>query len=226
MPPPSAGAICFAGNPLNRSANRKPPAFCARALHSAGARFCVIVQNKLICTSGQPATICWFDLSTIRIRFKALQDCTVKDTNESLDEKGLVMLLGEEDNCWHFAADCSEVLTGEPNSYLNASEELLSGREIVAKSGVGTTPVMGTCAIAGQALALAKWHSANRLCSFTGRRTIPIEAGAKRTTIKVDPNNKKERCARHYPRTDPVSIMLVVSPCGTKALLGRGHKYR
>lgn len=63
----------------------------------------------------------------------------------------------------------------------------------------------------GTARALLEWHSKNQFCANCGTRSEVVEAGWKR----VCPS-----CAReHFPRVDPVCIMLPV--LGDRCLLGR-----
>lgn len=70
-------------------------------------------------------------------------------------------------------------------------------------------------AAAGQAVALAGWHSSARYCGRCGSRTRAEGGGSKRVCVSD---------ARHvvFPRTDPVMIAVVESPCGAYALVGRG----
>ena len=73
---------------------------------------------------------------------------------------------------------------------------------------------------AGHAVAISQWHRMHPYCARCGGVTEPILAGAKRQCVN-DPSH------RHYPRTDPVIISLVVSPGkGDKALLGRSKGLR
>jgi NADH pyrophosphatase NudC (nudix superfamily) len=56
---------------------------------------------------------------------------------------------------------------------------------------------------AGRALALVQWHQNHQFCAKCGNATASIQDGAKRQCL-VNPLHK------HYPRTDPVVITLVV----------------
>jgi NAD+ diphosphatase len=70
-------------------------------------------------------------------------------------------------------------------------------------------------AILAQAAALMAWHSNHRYCGKCGAETAPKAGGAKRIC---------EGCqAEHFPRTDPVAIMLTVR--GDKCLLARGAHF-
>jgi NAD+ diphosphatase len=63
---------------------------------------------------------------------------------------------------------------------------------------------------------LFEWHRRHGFCSVCGARTKIVEAGWKRQC---------EDCgAEHFPRVDPVAIMLVVR--GDKCLLGRQKAWR
>lgn len=66
-----------------------------------------------------------------------------------------------------------------------------------------------------EAKAMLHWHARHRFCSNCGSATDMVEAGWKRAcpVCKVE----------HFPRTDPVVIMLTVS--GNKGLLGRSGRF-
>ncbi|KAG7671744.1 hypothetical protein Ndes2526B_g07358 [Nannochloris sp. 'desiccata'] len=58
-------------------------------------------------------------------------------------------------------------------------------------------------AYAGRAVALAQWHQNHQFCSKCGSGTTSIFGGAKRQCLQ-------NPLHRHYPRTDPVIITLVI----------------
>jgi NAD+ diphosphatase len=66
-----------------------------------------------------------------------------------------------------------------------------------------------------EAKALIGWHARHRFCPNCGMPTKAVEAGWRRDC----PSCK----AQHFPRTDPVVIMLVVS--GELAVLGRSRRF-
>ncbi|KAK9805210.1 hypothetical protein WJX72_006176 [[Myrmecia] bisecta] len=74
-------------------------------------------------------------------------------------------------------------------------------------------------AVAGHAVSITQWHKNHVFCGKCGEPTQPIEAGGKRQCVK-------DHTHREYPRTDPVVIMMVESPDGSQALLGRSKKVR
>jgi NAD+ diphosphatase len=72
----------------------------------------------------------------------------------------------------------------------------------------------GEAAILAEARSLVDWHARHRFCAQCGAPTGVVAAG----WVRRCPECK----ASHYPRSDPVTIMLVVN--GERALLGRGKR--
>lgn len=71
-------------------------------------------------------------------------------------------------------------------------------------------------AAVSRALALAKWAREMRFCPICARPLAWDGAGASRTCDNAPPH-------RHFPRTDPATIMLVTD--GARALLGRQREW-
>jgi NAD+ diphosphatase len=98
--------------------------------------------------------------------------------------------------------------------------EKLVGREDVAVSELrgmamqGVVPPDQLSAIA-QAKSMVSWHQRHGFCANCGAKSAMAEGGWKR----VCPSCKTE----HFPRTDPVVIMLVEK--GDKCLLGRQKQF-
>lgn len=70
-------------------------------------------------------------------------------------------------------------------------------------------------AIWGATRSLLAWHSRHRFCSVCGRPSIPAKAGWARVCTGCG--------SEHFPRVDPVVIMLVVH--GDSVLLGRQPRF-
>jgi NAD+ diphosphatase len=97
---------------------------------------------------------------------------------------------------------------------LTASEEfLLTDLRSIAVKGLVSSEHLPPLA---QAKALLGWHARHRFCSQCGSRTDPVEAGWRRDCPSCR--------AQHFPRTDPVVIMLPVS-CGA-CVLGRSYRFQ
>ena len=100
-----------------------------------------------------------------------------------------------------------------------AVEKLLTGQEaaVTELRGMamqGVVPPEQLSAIA-MAKSMVTWHQRHGFCANCGTRTAMKEGGWKREC----PSCKAE----HFPRTDPVVIMLVTS--GDKCLLGRQKQF-
>ena len=68
-------------------------------------------------------------------------------------------------------------------------------------------------ALAGRAKSLLEWHASHTFCAKCGKQSFPQRGGTSR---------KCPSCGTdHFPRVNPVTIMLVVN--GDQCLLGRGH---
>jgi NAD+ diphosphatase len=66
-----------------------------------------------------------------------------------------------------------------------------------------------------EAKALLHWHARHRFCSNCGMPSRPIDGGWRRDCPACG--------AQHFPRTDPVAIMLAVA--GERCLLGRQSRF-
>jgi NAD+ diphosphatase len=66
-----------------------------------------------------------------------------------------------------------------------------------------------------EAKAMLAWHARHRFCANCGAPTHPVEGGWKRECPACK--------AEHFPRTDPVVIMLAVE--GERCLLGRSARF-
>jgi NAD+ diphosphatase len=64
--------------------------------------------------------------------------------------------------------------------------------------------------------ALLSWHARHRFCPNCGSPTQAVEAGWRRDCPACK--------AQHFPRTDPVAIMLPVA--GDRCVLGRSHRFQ
>ncbi|MGE0231406.1 MAG: NAD(+) diphosphatase [Flavobacteriaceae bacterium] len=66
-----------------------------------------------------------------------------------------------------------------------------------------------------QGRSMLHWHATHRYCSRCGHESVPVQGGYRRDCGHCG--------AQHFPRTDPVSIMLIVN--GDNCLLGRSGRF-
>ena len=120
-----------------------------------------------------------------------------------IDAGATLIFLGMGDGCAHFAidatgADIAPDIDTEP---------------IDVRALAPTIPT-GEAAILAEARSLIDWHARHRFCAQCGSPTRMASAG----WVRRCPDCR----ASHFPRTDPVVIMLAVR--GDRALLGRNRR--
>ena len=121
------------------------------------------------------------------------------------------VFLGVADGRAHFALDISGV----------ASPLIDFGWEGAAtfpdlRATVGLLPP-GDGGIAAQARHIVDWHSRHGFCPGCGERTRPKDGGWARLCTACS--------SEHFPRTDPVVIMLVVDKASGRCLLGHESRF-
>jgi NAD+ diphosphatase len=113
------------------------------------------------------------------------------------------VLLGLADGSARFALDATDAPPAAGN-----------GAEPADMRGLAAVMAAGEAAILGEARAIIDWHARHKFCAVCG------------TPTRVDSAGWCRRCpsckAQHFPRTDPVVIMLPVR--GERCLLGRNAR--
>ena len=102
-----------------------------------------------------------------------------------------------------------------------AAAEALKAREDLVVTDLRSIAVRGLVASEhlpplAEAKALVGWHARHRFCSNCGGGTDLVEGGWRRDCPSCH--------AQHFPRTDPVVIMLPVA--GERCVLGRSHRFQ
>jgi NAD+ diphosphatase len=122
---------------------------------------------------------------------------------DQIDTGASLIFLGLGDGRAHFAIDATGAKVAP-----DVDTELVDVRVLAP------TIAQGEAAILAEARSLLDWHARHRFCAQCGSPTTMASAGWKR------------RCpacrAEHFPRTDPVVIMLAIR--GERALLGRNRR--
>jgi len=113
-------------------------------------------------------------------------------------------LLGLRDHVTHFAVDVSK-----GDEYLTEGGE----RRYVDVRTAGMLLAAADAGIAAQARAQVDWHARHGFCSVCGEPTEALRGGQQRTCGSCG--------ADHFPRTDPVIIVVVTD--GDRCLLGQSH---
>lgn len=118
--------------------------------------------------------------------------------------EGPRFLLGLRDGLAHFAVDVPE----DANDLTHGDE-----RRFVDVRTAATLLSAEDAGIAAQARAQVDWHARHGFCSVCGSPTEAVRGGQQR--------NCGSCSAAHFPRTDPVVIVVVTD--GDRCLLGQSH---
>ena len=125
-------------------------------------------------------------------------------------ENSIIIFLGLLDDIAFFAIDLSKI--NDPENQVNLIN-MGSFEDLMALS---SQPIeSGELAMLGQAKAIFEWHNSHTYCSRCGEKSNIVEGGYKRVC-----NHCK---AEHFPRTDPVVIMLATY--NDQAFLGRQKRF-
>ena len=125
-------------------------------------------------------------------------------------ENSIIIFLGLLDDIAFFAIDLSKI--NDPENQVNL-KDMGSFEDLMALS---SQPIeSGELAMLGQAKAIFEWHNSHTYCSRCGEKSNIVEGGYKRVC-----NHCK---AEHFPRTDPVVIMLATY--NDQAFLGRQKRF-
>lgn len=195
--------VVFGGSGLDRAAElRSDPAAVERLLRGPGARVLPLWRGKPA-VGPEPGTL-------------AMVPADHPVFEEASDP---AVLLGRNGGEAFFARDISRWEPPEAAASLGAFFDPSQQQHPAMADGARFAELRGAmialsaldAELAAMARALIGWHGTHRFCSACGAESEMIEAGWQR------------RCAscgtRHFPRTDPVVIMLVVR--GNRLLVGR-----
>ncbi|WP_169567275.1 NAD(+) diphosphatase [Sneathiella limimaris] len=188
--------LVFTGNRFDRAAQfRNDPVWLEQKMADPSTRFLPMHRLKaLIELAGDPC-IDWRGLA---------------DVQEFIDQGATLVFLGIADFAAHFAVDVSAI--ENPKAVPNSDW----GKFIDVRS-VSSQLRPGEAGALAQARSMLAWHENHQFCSVCGCKTAVNELGYSRKCVD-------EACnASHFPRTDPVVIMMVTR--GDYCLLGTGHHF-
>lgn len=188
--------IAFAGNPLDRAEDKRGDADWLDAAKRRG-RFLRSADDKVAMAVEPALDIAWAGYGDVAEALEAGADWALL----GLNAEGVPYFAVAEDSATESAGNGSAVKFVDPRSIA-----MQIGRPQVDGGRTG---------IIAQALALLSWHARHRYCAACGEPTRPDRGGYQR---------RCGACAtEHYPRTDPVAIMLAVK--GDRCLLGRQPRF-
>ena len=182
----------FSGDPLDRADHlRRDADWITAQLHASNSRFLTFDKLRVLADRGPPTTLKWLGPAVAN----------------AAASRASPLCLGLRDDSAHFALDVTG--NGEDVALLAAG----SGAAFEDARNTAMHLSIPETGLLAHAKSLVDWHARHGYCANCG---APTEAHF---------GGKSRRCnscgASHFPRTDPVAIMLVIS--GDRCLLGRGR---
>ena len=191
--------IPFCGNPLNRVSEKRPDSAWVEAKRRDPSSLILPIWRLQPFLIGSPK-------GPMEAGFLAPGLC------ESLaDGDAPSILLGLEGERALFALDISAARDPENDGPLAGLGRFMEMRAAAMTAGLPEKDI----AILGQAKALVDWHQRHGFCPRCGAPTVLADAGYKRVCTRCN--------SEHFPRTDPVVIMLATH--GDGCLVGRGRQF-
>ncbi len=198
---------CFSDNPLDRAqAERRDSVWLRQQLSAPSSMFIPFQGEKPLIALNQGENgenpggdIGWLPLADERIRHV---------------EKSSFHLLGNTSRGEaRFACDIHHHNKDfdEEAAQFEGAGKFIDLRSVVMQGLVSPR----NASILAQAKSLTGWHKSHQFCSTCGAASVPADGGLRRHCPSCETN--------HFPRTDPVVIMLIVH--GNECLLGRGAHY-
>jgi NAD+ diphosphatase len=184
----------FAANLYDRAAELRDDPTAQSALRAApAARFAVVAGEKPVLRRNGDVFTIWHDAAELA----------------ALGTVDHEILLGRDGGAGRFgvriAAETGDVLKGDPAL-------LVLDLRSLAIQGLLPADELGAI---GETKAMTDWHARHQFCANCGTRTSAAPGGWKRECSACG--------AQHFPRTDPVTIMLVTH--GDRCLLARQARF-
>ncbi len=184
----------FAGSPVNRMGNeRRNRDWLRQKMDDPNTGFLPLWQLRALMMPGENLRISW---------------CQKQEVMPFIMAGATVVFLGQINGIPHFTVDVSASSDQKANAPLQDYGKWIDVRSAAAScSGPDA-------AILAQSRSMLDWHARHGFCSVCGQPSHLGEGGYSRKCTDDD------CAAMHFPRTDPVTIMLVLDD-EDNCLLGR-----
>ncbi len=188
--------LVFTGNRFDRAAQfRSDENWLAEKLEDSSTRFLPVHSLKALIDLNDGPCIDWRGISDVR---------------EYIQAGATLIFLGIADFSCHFAIDVSAIENPKQPPVADWGK-FIDVRSISAQLRPGEAGALA------QARSMIAWHDNHGFCAVCGSKTTLQESGYSRKCVS-------DECKSvHFPRTDPVAIMMVTK--GDKCLLGTGHHF-
>jgi NAD+ diphosphatase len=184
----------FAASPIDRAANLRTDAAALAALEADARAGTYVIGGELVVTKKNG--------TAHEPLFGPRQAAALGQTTESV-------FLGLVDGAPRFGVGID---AGSIESLKQNTDYVVSDLRAIAVQGLVAPHHLPPLA---EAKSLLHWHDRHRFCSNCGAPTRVVESGWRRDCPQCN--------GQHFPRTDPVVIMLAVD--GERCLLGRQSRF-
>ena len=183
----------FSGDPMDRADHqRRDSGWIEARLSDPASRFLPFSDMRVLAHAGDAPTLAWLG----------------PDVSAHLDGPAQPVLLGLLEDIAHFGVDMSGCKS------FDVVLDAMPGVKFADPRGIAPHLTVAESGILAHAKAIVDWHCRHGFCANCGGPTVPKGGGRERVC---------DRCrAHHFPRTDPVVIMLVHH--SDKCLLGRSQR--
>ena len=182
----------FAGNPLDRGEReRRDEEWLSQISQDPTSKLLPVLGPKVLITEGDEPELAWLDWPELERR----------------GAEANALFLGLLEGTAYFVTDLSgqdAVAEGLEADTTHRFEDTRAAGEALGSRDAG---------ILSQARAQVNWHGRHGFCSVCGHETEIRRGGQKRVCLSCK--------SEHFPRTDPVIIMLVTD--GERCLLGQSR---
>lgn len=192
--------VTFGTSGLDRAAALRQDPDRLRAALRAGSPVLPVWRGKAL-VEGTPES------GDIRLAFRKMSDPVLSKA----DEDPVLLGLDEDGETPVFALDVSTwtpkiVEEAAVNTFLDPSVQIhpaerLSGAGFRELRAIMTHLTRREAEISATARAILTWHSTHQFCAQCGAKSVAAQAGWQRDCTACD--------TKHFPRTDPVVIMLI-----------------
>lgn len=188
--------MAYVGNPLDRTGNlRLNEDWVHARLADPRTHFLPIWRLHPLVRGDETKSPAWVSL----------------DVAKPFLKDSLTVILGMVGDIAHFALDVSSLEAEEAQTLFDGHGDFADLWTIHAHVPAGEAAILAT------ARAMTDWHRRHGFCAVCGSPTLVKQAGFVRRCSNEDCNSQ------HFPRTDPVVIMLIHK--GDQCLLGRQERF-
>lgn len=209
LPHERFAGVAFSGGRLNRLSERRDDAALLARLEADPRARCVVIGREMIAFDAD-APLHRFDE---RARFGPARETALLGL---APDGAPIFALLLDDMAIEAVGEKDPAVSWDDRRLAIKARPDLAMRDLRSVAVAASLPGE-TVALLAQAKALMAWHARHRFCSNCGAPSQPAAAGWRRDCPACK--------AQHFPRTDPVVIMLAISPDGERCLLGRQARF-